>query len=1161
MSRSHLWILALALVIGLMALWGRRSEPEALKRGAAAASGKGGAAAPSGWVPLELTLREGITTADLERLSERGAELQIPAGGGRGVYRVPREHVAAVEADPAVRQVRRPRDHDKIAFTLRTALADAGGGPVDLHVRYVPAPAGAEVGGWLRARGDAAAVAALAADPRVHQIWPAPRPPHVHNVTAAARSRVPDLQPGGATGYNLTGSGVVLALWDGGPVRSTHQEFDTRVTVLEGTGTNYHATHVAGTMIASGVTASAKGMSPAATARSWDFNGSAITEWNTDKANYDAGNNSWGFITGWEGTTWYGGNGNAEDADFGKYTSSASQADSVTENDDVIQVKSAGNDRNDAATAGSHSHYGAGSGFTDPHNADGFDNGGFDTLADFSAAKNIIVVGALNDDDTMSAFSDWGPADDGRLKPDLCANGVGLNSSYDTSDTAYSSLSGTSMSGPTVTGSIGLLIQKFRGSGYGAAYKPPLSLVKALLIQTADDLGNAGPDYKFGWGLMDARAAAELIHADAGAFARLKHETLTNGGSFSWQFTLAVPQDVRVTLAWSDRSAAANTGGLDDSTPALVHNLNLRIDGASTYRPYVLNRLSPDAAATTGINAVDNVEQVFISAAPAGTYTVTVDHSGSLVASQKFSLAADLALSSGGGSSTAPTALTVTSLSSPTPAFSARHNDPQADAANKRRIQVGPTLASVTGETGLLWNEAAAGVAVANVLAGTQSPGYAYGGSTLSWNTTYYWRLKFWDVGAAEGDWSAVSTFTMGTPSVTLPNPAGWQMVTAPSGTAVAASALGGGTFYHWNEATRSYESVATLEPGTGYFWSGSGTMSLGSGTAVGGARLIGGLTSTDLATPAGMESTEDEYAGWHMIGNVYNGSIDWDAIYDGSFTTNLEATYYKWDGTQYISYNAVTNSGTAGATIGKFQAFWVHTVPLGATGSVTLQAPGSFGEPAVPVPFSSDWWLLQIAAEAAGGLRDDSTWVGVHSLGDTGWDVRDGSDPGTLAAPYINVYLDRPDLQGYGGRLQQDIRAPADSIEWILTVEADVVPLAVTLTWPNLDQIPAEWGLSLDGLDLRAAAGFTYTQTQPTQTLTVRATRTSAPAETVPVAASEEASASPAPTATVAEAASSSPSGGGGSSGGCSASGTAAPSPAWMAALLAALLLAARRR
>lgn len=95
-----------------------------------------------------------------------------------------------------------------------------------------------------------------------------------HNANAAISTGAKVLN---AAPYDLQGTNALtLAVWDGGSARPTHQEFGGRVSVRDGSPSIDHATHVAGTMAASGVVAAAKGMAPLAPIASYD--------WNSDKA-------------------------------------------------------------------------------------------------------------------------------------------------------------------------------------------------------------------------------------------------------------------------------------------------------------------------------------------------------------------------------------------------------------------------------------------------------------------------------------------------------------------------------------------------------------------------------------------------------------------------------------------------------------------------------------------------------------------------------------------------------------------------------------------------------------------------------------------------------------------------------------------------------------
>jgi len=102
-----------------------------------------------------------------------------------------------------------------------------------------------------------------------------------------------------------------------------------------------------------------------------------------------------------------------------------------------------------------------------------------------------------------------------------------------------------------------------------------------------------------------------------------------------------------------------------------------------------------------------------------------------------------------------------TGITDSTPAFSAIYNDPDSsDIANKYRIQVDDN----SDFSSTLWDSGAPGTSMTNTTQGNRSPDITYAGSALANNTTYYWRIKFWDDQPAEGAWSTpAQTFQTGT--------------------------------------------------------------------------------------------------------------------------------------------------------------------------------------------------------------------------------------------------------------------------------------------------------------------------------------------------------------------------------------------------------------
>ena len=503
-----------------------------------------------------------------------------------------------------------------------------------------------------------------------------------HNVNAAISTGANVLQ---AAPYDLRGtSSLVLGVWDGGSARATHREFSGRVSVRDGSGSIDHATHVAGTMIATGVTASAKGMAPLAPVASYD--------WNTDKTEMTTtgaatateainatnkfliSNHSYGFIAGWNYVAsgspnrvweWYGNGTTAAsvEADFGIYNTQARESDALAFSAPYyLMFRSAGNERNNNPSAGQAVALSPGSTTVvsyDPalHPAgDGTYRGGFETVSFDAVAKNVLTVGSVLDavtsgardpaKATPSSFTSFGPTDDGRIKPDLVANGETVYSSLNSGDASYGTYSGTSMSSPNAAGTAALLAEDHVRL-FGQAMRS--STLKGLLIHTADDRGNAGPDYQYGWGLINGRAAADLLrdHQANPLKVRLTEGTMpTNGTTVTHEFVWDGMSPIRATMCWTD-PAGTSTTTADLRSARLRNNLDLKIiapDGTPHF-PYVMpfvgtwTQASMGLPATTGINNTDNVEQVYLAnPGVSGVYRAVVSFQGTLANNQVYSL-------------------------------------------------------------------------------------------------------------------------------------------------------------------------------------------------------------------------------------------------------------------------------------------------------------------------------------------------------------------------------------------------------------------------------------------------------------------------------------------------------------------------------------------
>lgn len=489
-----------------------------------------------------------------------------------------------------------------------------------------------------------------------------------NNTVAAATIGTNHLWPGGSTGLNLNGSSNnikgKLAVWDGGRVRESHVELVSRVTQKDNPPSlSAHSTHVAGTLIASGVNPNAKGMSfGLQELLAYDFTNDE-PEMMAESPNLLISNHSYGFNAGWNYNTnvspnrweFLGRFGENEDYKFGYYSTQAQLWDSIAYNSPYHLIfKSAGNVRelNGPAVGQPYWRYNASGVMAAAGNRPPgiSSNDSYDILSLNAVAKNIMVIGAVRpidggytkpQDVEMSTFSGWGPTDDGRIKPDVVADGVNLLSSVSSSDNAYDVLSGTSMAAPSAAGSL-LLLQEYYSQIHSGTFMRSATL-KGLAIHTTDEAGDhPGPDYRFGWGLLNLKKAAAVITAE-NTTDLIQEHTLNDGASFSLPVIASGSGTLVATLSWTDPKATVEplVNALNNPAKKLVNDLDIVVKrGTTVYQSWRLNPAVPSAAATRGDNDLDNVEKVELSdVVPGESYTIEVTHKGTLQrGAQAFSL-------------------------------------------------------------------------------------------------------------------------------------------------------------------------------------------------------------------------------------------------------------------------------------------------------------------------------------------------------------------------------------------------------------------------------------------------------------------------------------------------------------------------------------------
>jgi|GEM_PF-1887958 len=415
----------------------------------------------------------------------------------------------------------------------------------------------------------------------------------------------------GVAPYNLDGTGQIAAVWDNGHARDTHEQFQgapspslinngtKRVLRVDASGTADHGCHVTGTIIGDGTNnAGAKGFAPKAyvLAHLWD---------NVDQERRNAKHN-WNHVA--DNHSYSSFSGGADD--WGQYTADCQVNDWTNRDYLVPMVQSAGN-------YASTNPGGAGAKpFTD----------GSVTVGSFNAHRNGLIMAASTDANAITAFSSRGPCMDGRLVPQFCANGEGLTSALRGADNAYGSYSGTSMSAPSMTGSLTLLSQLWKSLHSNRILES--DTVRSVLALTCQDRGNAGPDYQFGFGIVDVKAAADLMLADsASGGKRIVRGYVHQGEVIEYTVTVAAATpSLAVSCSWLD--IYCNAG----ASVAVVNDLDLELvepNGTTIRYPYA-GLLAAAANSqnhvftTTGPNRRDNIELCRVANPAAGTWKVRV---------------------------------------------------------------------------------------------------------------------------------------------------------------------------------------------------------------------------------------------------------------------------------------------------------------------------------------------------------------------------------------------------------------------------------------------------------------------------------------------------------------------------------------------------------
>lgn len=351
---------------------------------------------------------------------------------------------------------------------------------------------------------------------------------------------------------------------------------------LESSVQNNHATEMATIIAGAGNTfVTGKGVAPGASITSSDFedvlpdNKSSYTDLNAFIQNHSYGT---------EIENFYGALAEAYDQ-------------STLDNPKLLHVFSSGNAGQSVATDGTYA------------NVVGYAN----LTGNFKQSKNTLTIGSVDTVNIHPIFVSNGPTYDGRIKPEIVT---------------YSTV-GASNSAALVSGVVALMQEAYFNS---FSEYPESALIKAVLVNEAEDVGLKGPDFRHGFGNIDAYGSVQSII----------DQNIISGNIMDGQTQvhyLLVPagaRNLKITLSWLDDL------GIVNSSKALINDIDLQVfDGTTNYLPWVLNAdpNNLNSLATRGEDHLNNIEQVMIDDPVSGNYEISITGFDISMSSLKYYIA------------------------------------------------------------------------------------------------------------------------------------------------------------------------------------------------------------------------------------------------------------------------------------------------------------------------------------------------------------------------------------------------------------------------------------------------------------------------------------------------------------------------------------------
>lgn len=443
-------------------------------------------------------------------------------------------------------------------------------------------------GDILTLKATAANIQKIASNPLILYIEPATQRGIVEDYQAISNHRLTSIQTSDnwSNGKKLDGSGITIAIGDDGNL-GDHIDFQGRILVNSSvlTSTINHSDHCCGIICGAGnFNPTVRGQAKGALLRVYD--------------NYDPYNLFPSIYN--DDTVRVVSHSLGQTCNSG-YNANARTSDQILNTyPSLMYVHSAGN----SGPSTTQSSCGGITGFRE-------------ITGGFKAGKNVITVGNLTKADVIDGSSSRGPLPDGRIKPEISAVGNSVTSTQP--NNSFTVMTGTSMACPAVAGNVAVLMQAYKKNNNAEA---PGALIKSILMNTADDLGNPGPDFVYGYGRVNMRKAVKVIEENKFLSGTIATGVINN-------HSISIPAGIataKIMIYWPDKEATAG------AAKSLVNDIDAKVISADNteFLPWVIDLSTGQDATTcatpaiTGTDSVNNIEQIQLDNPVAGNYIVKV---------------------------------------------------------------------------------------------------------------------------------------------------------------------------------------------------------------------------------------------------------------------------------------------------------------------------------------------------------------------------------------------------------------------------------------------------------------------------------------------------------------------------------------------------------